>query len=104
MLEGPVLALTDQRRTAEEYGQQRDGVDDLHHRHEGRGFEIRIELRPDHEVHRRLGACLWTLEKGRELLRDDALDVTRTGGSLRHSGGVHVELDRGAPSPRDVSL
>src|SRR5262252_4010931 len=99
MLDSAVLALTDQGRTGEEHGDQGDAIDELHHAHEGRDVEIRIELHPDDEVHRWSGYFCWSRHEAREFLRDDALDIARTSAGLGHGGGVHVELNRGSPSP-----
>ena len=46
-----------------------------------------------------------SLVRGRqEFLRDDALDIAGAHPSLGHGGGVHVELNRGSPTPHHVGL
>src|SRR5262249_48950927 len=104
MLDRAVLALTDQGRTGEEHGDEGDAIDELHHGHEGGNFEIRIELRPDDEGHRWCGDCCRSAEEGGEFLRNDALDIAGAHASLGHGGGVHVELNHGAPTPHHVGL
>ena len=94
-----MLALPDQRRAGQDDGQQRDVVDDLHHRAEPGLVERGVEAGAQCQIHGwRVGAAV-TLDELIDFAGEDLLDIATAGEGLAHAGGVDIEL-HGRRSPR----
>ena len=104
MFDGAVLALADQRRAGQDDRQHGDAVDELHHRAEPHRAQIRIEEDAHFEVGGQGGDCTMALHEGRYLAIDDVLHIAVADESLRHAGGVDVELDRRLAPGQHVAL
>ena len=104
MLNGPVLALADQRRPGKHDRQHGDVVDNRHHRAKAGRFQIRVKAHTHFQRHRRLIVVTVTRHKAVHLAADDILDIAVAGKGLAHPRGIDVNLYIRLPTGQHITL
>lgn len=104
MLDCALLALTNKRCASQNHRQQREVVDDLHHRSEPARLQVWIEFCAHNHFDRDVEASFASCEEICDLAVYDALDVNGAVAGLRYGCGVDVHLDRRPPPGENIGL
>src|SRR5262245_19943837 len=93
MLDRTLLALANQRGSAEDYGEHGQTVDDLHDRVEPAWHHVGIEHAPDNQIDRCFAAAFTPSFEVGDLVFEDALDIVGAVARLRNGRRVNINLD-----------
>ncbi len=104
MLDRALLALADERRAGQDYGQHSEVVDHLHHRGEPARLQIRVELCANNHFDRRTHQSFASGDELCDVVDDDVLDVGLAIEGLGNRGGIYVDLNRGLPPGKNIRL
>src|SRR6516225_1582882 len=104
MLDRALLALTDERRTRQDYGQEGDLVDDLRHCREPRRLQVRVERGANDEVDR---VCPLTSVLANEVLHlvgDSTLEIVGPVAGLSYRRRIDINLNLRLALGENMSL
>ena len=104
MLDGAMFTFADEGRAGQDDRQHGDVIDDLGQRAEPGLFQIRVVARAQIQVHRRRSAAAVTQDKIVDLAQGDLLDIFAAHESLRHAGGVNIQLNGRRTAGQHVAL
>src|SRR5262249_33302831 len=104
MFDRALLALANKCGASQNHSQEREIVNDLHHRSEPARLQVRIEFCAHNHFDRDVGASFAPCEEICDLAVDDACDIEGAVASLRYGCGVDVHLDLRLPPGENIGL
>ena len=104
MLDGAVLALSDQGGPGQDHGERGDLVDEGHDGAEPGGLAVGVEGFADDDAKGKFQLRVRPVDEQVDAVDQHVLDVAGTDAGLLHGRGVHINLDLGGPATTKVEL